>query len=59
MLGTPGFPLSKIPLQTIASKIERGAWDAKPTHVFEYKDIQSAHRMLDSHEAGGKIVVKH
>ncbi len=59
VLGTPEFPLSGIPLQEIVSKIERGAWDAKPTHVFDYKDIQSAHKMLDSHAAGGKIVVKH
>ncbi len=48
-----------IPLQEIVTKIENGAWDAKPTHVFDYKDIQSAHKLLDSHAAGGKIVVKH
>ncbi|RDW58469.1 hypothetical protein BP5796_12399 [Coleophoma crateriformis] len=59
VLGEETFPLSAIPLQTIVRKIERGEWDAKPTHVFEYKDIHNAHRMLDSHKAGGKIVVKH
>ncbi|KAM0263901.1 hypothetical protein ACHAQJ_000936 [Trichoderma viride] len=59
VLGTPGFPLSAIPLQEIVSKIERGAWNAKPAFVFEYKDIQKAHEMLDSHNAGGKIVVRH
>ena len=59
VLGTPAFPLSGIPLQEIVNKIEAGAWDAKPTHVFSYGDIQAAHRMLDSHAAGGKIVVKH
>jgi len=58
-LGTPGFPLSGIPLQDIVRKLENGEWDAKPTHVFGYDDIHSAHRMLDSHKAGGKIVVKH
>ena len=58
-LGTPEFPLSGIPFQEIVRKIEHGAWDAKPALVFEYKDIQSGHRMLDSHNAGGKIVVKH
>jgi NADPH:quinone reductase-like Zn-dependent oxidoreductase len=58
-LGTPAFPLSGIPFQEIVRKIENGEWDAKPTYVFEYKDIHSGHRMLDSHEAGGKMVVKH
>ncbi|KAI1381314.1 alcohol dehydrogenase zinc-binding domain protein [Hypoxylon crocopeplum] len=59
VLGTPDFPLSNIPLQDIVQKIENGAWDAKPAKVFEYRDIHKAHRMLDSHNAGGKIVVRH
>jgi NADPH:quinone reductase len=59
VLGTPDFPLSAIPFQDIVTKIEKGAWDAKPAYVFEYKDIQKGHEMLDSHNAGGKIVVKH
>lgn len=59
VLGSPDFPLVEIPLQDIVRKIEDGEWNAKPTHIFEYKDIHNAHRMLDSHEAGGKIVVKH
>ncbi|KEZ41981.1 Uncharacterized protein SAPIO_CDS6558 [Scedosporium apiospermum] len=59
VLGSPDFPLSEIPMQKIVHMIEKGEWDAKPAHVFEFKDIQSAHRMLDSQGAGGKIVVKH
>ncbi|OTB16133.1 hypothetical protein K445DRAFT_59244 [Daldinia sp. EC12] len=59
LLGTPDFPLSAIPLRDIVRKIENGAWDAKPVKVFEYQDIQNAHWMLDSHDAGGKLVVKH
>ncbi|KAI1805687.1 alcohol dehydrogenase zinc-binding domain protein [Daldinia bambusicola] len=59
VLGSPDFPLSAIPLQDIVKKIESGAWDAKPTKVFEYGEIQSAHRMLDTHDAGGKLVVRH
>jgi NADPH2:quinone reductase len=59
VLGTPDFPMSAIPFQDIVTKIEKGAWDAKPAYVFEYKDIQKGHEMLDSHNAGGKIVVKH
>ncbi|KAH8882544.1 GroES-like protein [Thozetella sp. PMI_491] len=59
VLGSPDFPLSGVPLQEIVSKIERGAWDARPALVFDYQDVQSAHRALDSHATGGKIVVKH
>jgi NADPH2:quinone reductase len=56
VLGTPDFPLSQIPWQRIVRTIENGEWDAKPAHVFEYKDIHKAHRILDSHDAGGKIL---
>jgi len=59
VLGTKDFPLSQIPLQDIARKIEQGKWDANPAHVFEFKEIRRAHEILDSHDAGGKIVVKH
>ncbi|KAI1629495.1 chaperonin 10-like protein [Exophiala viscosa] len=58
VLGTSTFPLSAIPLQDIVRKIENGAWDAKPTYVFDWKDIRKAHEILDSHNAGGKIVIK-
>ncbi|KUJ07696.1 GroES-like protein [Mollisia scopiformis] len=58
VLGTEDFPMSQIPLQEIVKKIENGEWDAKPTYVFEYTDIHKAHALLDSHNAGGKIVVK-
>lgn len=57
VLGTPGWPLP--PLQEIVRKIENGEFDAKPTNVFDWKDIHKAHELLDSHNAGGKIVIKH
>ncbi|KAJ3495796.1 hypothetical protein NLG97_g3136 [Lecanicillium saksenae] len=57
-LGTPEFPMSAIPLQEIVSKIEKKAWDAAPAHVFDRVDIVRAHELLDSHNAGGKIVVR-
>lgn len=59
VLGTPDFPISGYPLQEIVKKIERGEWNAKPVKVFEYDEVQEAHRMLDSHASGGKLVVKH
>lgn len=58
VLGSPDFPFSKIPLQRIVQQIENGEWDAQPTHVFDYQDIRQAHEILDSGDAGGKIVVK-
>ncbi|KAI1178191.1 GroES-like protein [Nemania sp. FL0916] len=59
VLGTKEFPLSNIPLQEIVRKIEQGKWNASPARIFEYADIVEAHRALDSHDVGGKIVVKH
>ena len=59
VLGSPDFPLSRVPLQQIVQKIEKGELNAKPVRVFEYDEIQDAHRLLDSHDAGGKIAVKH
>lgn len=56
-LGSREFPMAGIPLQDIADKIEKGAWNAKPSHVFDVKDIVQAHTVLDSHDAGGKIVI--
>ncbi|KAI1109228.1 GroES-like protein [Nemania sp. NC0429] len=59
VLGTPAFPLSEVPLRDIVRKIEEGRWDARPARIFEYRDIVDAHRALDSHDVGGKIVVRH
>lgn len=58
VLGSSGFPFSKVPLQRIVQQIENGEWEAKPTHVFDYQKIRQAHEILDSGDAGGKIVVK-
>ncbi|KAJ5825777.1 hypothetical protein N7474_002915 [Penicillium riverlandense] len=58
VLGTPEFPFSKIPLQSIVQQIEKGEYDAKPTYVFDYTEIRRAHELLDSGDAGGKMVVK-
>lgn len=58
VLGSVDFPFSEIPLQRIIQQIENGEWNAKPSHVFDYRDIRHAHEILDSGNAGGKIVVK-
>lgn len=57
VFGTPGFPLSDVPLQQIASDAAIGRLDAKPVGVFRFDEIQEAHRVMESNQAGGKIVV--
>ena len=58
VFGTPGFPLSDVPLQEIAKKIEQGEFQAKPSRVFRFEDIREAHRVMEANEANGKMVVK-
>jgi NADPH:quinone reductase-like Zn-dependent oxidoreductase len=58
VFGTPGFPLSDVPLQEIAKKVEQGKFRAKPSRVFRFEDIREAHRIIEANEANGKMVVK-
>jgi len=58
VFGTPGFPLSDVPLQEIAEKVEQGKFQAKPSRVFRFEDIREAHRVMEANEANGKMVVK-
>ena len=57
MFGTPGFPLD-VPLQTIIDRVKDGTYKAKPAKVFGFSEIQEAHRLMESYQAAGKIVVK-
>ena len=59
VLGGHGFPMAKVGLQEVVKKIENGEFEAKPSHVFGFGEIRKAHELLDSHDAGGKIVVVH
>jgi NADPH:quinone reductase len=58
MYGTPGFPLSAIPLQEIVRRVSNGIYKARPAHVFPFEQIPDAHRLMESNEAKGKIVVR-
>src|SRR5262245_12259991 len=51
MFGKPGFPLSDVPLQAIAADVEAGRYNAKPSRLFRFEDIQEAHRLMESNEA--------
>jgi NADPH:quinone reductase-like Zn-dependent oxidoreductase len=56
--GSPEFPLSEIPFQDIVDRVAAGAYKAKPAKVFRFEDIQEAHRLMESNQANGKIVVR-
>jgi len=57
VFGTPGFPLSDVPLEDIARQVAEGKLDAKPTRIFSFDQIHEAHRVMEAGEAGGKMVV--
>jgi NADPH:quinone reductase len=56
--GTPGFPLSDVPLQKIANDVASGRFKAKPSKVFRFEDIAEAHKVMEQSQALGKLVVK-
>jgi NADPH2:quinone reductase len=39
--------------------VKGGRYRAKPSRVFRFEDIREAHRVMESNEAGGKMVVVH
>src|SRR5213594_2874930 len=59
VFGTPQFPLSDVPLQSIANDVAAGRLKAKPSRVFRLDEIREAHRVMEANEAGGKMVVVH
>ena len=58
VFGTPGFPLSDVPLQAIANNVAAGRYKAKPVRVFRFEQIREAHKLMESGQAGGKMVVR-
>ncbi|WP_202798815.1 zinc-binding dehydrogenase [Saccharopolyspora spinosa] len=59
VFGAPGFPLSDVPLQTIAEEVAAGRLKAKPSRVFGFEDVLEGHRVMEAGEAKGKLVVVH
>ena len=59
VFGTPGFPLSDVPLQAIARDVAAGRLQAKPSRVFRFEEIHEAHRVMEANEAAGPMVVVH
>jgi NADPH:quinone reductase len=58
MFGSPAFPVSEIPMQTIVERVEDGAYKAKPARVFRFEEIREAHRTMEAATANGKMVVR-
>ena len=56
VFGTPGFPLTDVPLQEIVDHVAAGRYKAKPSRVFRFEEIREAHRLMESNQAGGKMV---
>ena len=55
--GSPDFPLSEIPFQTIVERAARGDYQAKPARVYRLEDVREGHRLMEAGGVGGKIVV--
>ncbi len=51
VFGTPGFPLSDVPLQQIAADAAAGRLDVKPARIFRFDEIHEAHRVMEANEA--------
>jgi NADPH2:quinone reductase len=51
VFGTPGFPLSDVPLQQIAADAAAGRLDVKPTRIFRFEEIREAHRVMEAGKA--------
>ena len=58
MFGTADFPLSAVPFQTIVDRVAAGTYRATPARVFEFDEIRDAHRVMESNQANGKLVVR-
>jgi NADPH:quinone reductase-like Zn-dependent oxidoreductase len=56
--GTADYPLSDIPFQDIVDRASNGAYQSKPAAIFDLAAIAEAHRLMESNQANGKIVVR-
>ena len=54
-ISKPGHPSARASLSAPAAAVFATA--GKPSRVFRFEDIREAHRVMDSNEASGKLVV--
>jgi NADPH:quinone reductase-like Zn-dependent oxidoreductase len=58
MFGGPDLLLADIPFGEFVSRSASGIYRSAPAHVFEFEEIVEAHRLMESGQARGKIVVR-
>jgi len=58
MFGSPEFPTSEVPMQAIVDRVASGRYKARPAKVFRFEEIREAHRLMQSGQANGKLVVR-
>ena len=57
LFGTKDFPHSDVPMQQIVDRVADGTYKVRPVKVFSFEEIPDAHRLMESNNANGKIVV--
>lgn len=57
LLGTKAYPLTETPLNLIAAHIYSGKIPSLRTATFSFDQIEAAHKLLDSNQTNGKIVI--
>lgn len=58
VFGSPDFPVSEVPMQTIVDRVEAGLYQAAPARVFRFEEIREAHRLMEAGTVNGKITVR-
>lgn len=58
VFGNQDFPLSEVPLDEIVKMVADGKFEAKPSRVFRFDEIEEAHRVMEAGKANGKMVVR-
>jgi len=57
LLGSPAMTLSDSPIQWIIGQVESKKMPSIVSKVFKFEDIQAAHKIMESDQAKGKIVI--
>lgn len=58
VIGNAEFPITEIPFQDFVDGVEQEIYKVTPAHVFDFEHIQDAHRLVESGQANGKIVIR-
>ena len=57
--GARRLPLPDVTLQQIAADPAAGRLDIQPVRNIRFEEISEAHRVMETNQAGGKMVVVH